>query len=60
MFGTPAGAGTQKDFSITQQFDFPTVYGKKARLAQAKIEQNTFVQKNAEQEILLEAKKLLI
>lgn len=60
LFGTPAGAGTQKDFSITQQFDFPSVYGNKARLAQAKIEQNTFIQKNAEQEVLLEAKKVFI
>jgi len=60
LFGSPAGAGTQKDFSITQQFDFPSVYGNRSKLAQAKIEQNTWLQKNGEQEVLLEAKKLFI
>ena len=60
LFGSPAGAGTQKDFTITQQFDFPSVYGNRAKLAEAKIEQNSYLQKNAEQEVLLEAKKLLI
>ena len=60
LFGSPAGAGTQKDFTITQQFDFPSVYGNRSKLAKAKIEQNSYLQKNAEQEVLLEAKKLLI
>ena len=60
LFGSPAGAGIQKDFSITQQFDFPSVYRNRSKLAQAKIEQNAWLQKNAEQEVLLEAKKLLI
>ena len=50
LLGSPAGAGTQKDFTVTQQFDFPSVYANRAKLAQAKIDQNTWVQRNADQE----------
>ena len=60
LYGTPAGAGTQKDFSVTQQLDFPTAYGYRFKVANSRIEQNAFLQKSAEQEVLLEAKKICI
>lgn len=60
LYGSPAGAGTQKDFSVTQQLDFPTAYGYRSKIANSKIEQNAYLQKNAEQEVLLEAKKVCI
>lgn len=60
LYGTPAGAGTQKDFSVTQQLDFPTAYGYRSKVANSRIEQNAFLQKDAEQAVLLEAKKICI
>jgi outer membrane protein TolC len=60
LYGSPAGAGVQKDFSVTQRLDFPTAYGYRSKVANARIEQNAYQQRSAEQEVLLEAKKVCI
>jgi outer membrane protein, heavy metal efflux system len=56
MPGTPEEAGTQKDFSITQGFDFPTSYGKRRSVSDEQIAQSDFKFTAFRQEILLEAK----
>jgi outer membrane protein, heavy metal efflux system len=60
LYGSPAGAGVQKEFNITQRLDFPTAYHYRSKVAESKIEQNAYLQRNAEQEILLEAKKVCV
>ena len=54
--GTPEGAGTQKDFSVTQGFDFPTSYGKKRSVSNEQIAQSDLQFTVFRQQILLEAK----
>lgn len=54
--GSPAGAGTQKDFSITQGFDFPTAYGRKSKVSNQQITKSKFEADAFRQSILLEAK----
>jgi outer membrane protein TolC len=54
--GTPEGAGTQKDFSVTQGFDFPTSYGKKRSVSEEQIAQSDLQFTVFRQQILLEAK----
>ena len=58
--GSPANAGNQTDFTITQSFDFPTVYGKKNALASQLDIQADLQLKASNQELLLEAKKICI
>lgn len=58
--GSPANAGNQTDFTITQSFDFPSVYGKKNTLANQLDIQADLQLKVANQELLLEAKKICI
>ncbi|WP_291114331.1 TolC family protein [Flavobacterium sp. UBA6135] len=58
--GSPANAGNQADLIITQSFDFPTVYGKKNELAKQMSMQADLQLKAANQELLLEAKKICI
>ncbi len=60
LFGSPFGAGNQKDFSITQRLDFPTVYKRKKELSGQQIAQTTLQQQVYRQDILLEAKLLTI
>ncbi len=60
LYGIPVGAGNQKDFSVTQQLDFPTAYSYRGKMANNRIEQNAFIRRVAEQDILLEAKKLCL
>lgn len=36
LWGDPVAMGTRKDFSISQSFDFPTAYGIKKKIAEAK------------------------
>jgi cobalt-zinc-cadmium efflux system outer membrane protein len=54
--GSPAGAGTQQDFNITQGFDFPTAYGKKAKVSDQQIIKSKFEADAFRQGVLLEAK----
>ncbi|WPP51856.1 TolC family protein [Catalinimonas niigatensis] len=58
--GTPAEAGTQKDLTISQAFDFPTTYFRKKDLAEAQINQLSFVLDSLRQQVLLEAKQLCL
>ena len=54
--GRPEGAGTQKDFSITQGFDFPTSYSKKRSVSNQQIAQSELQFTAFRQQILLKAK----
>lgn len=60
MYGTPAGAGNQRDFSITQRLDFPTAYKRKKELSTEQINQTEAQQNAFRQDILLEAKLLVL
>ncbi len=60
LFGSPADAGNQKDFSITQRLDFPTAYKRKKNLSSQQIAQTDLQQLVYRQEILLEAKLLTL
>ena len=60
LFGSPAGAGNQKDFSITQRLDFPTAYKRKKELSNQQVAQTTLQQQVYRQDILLEAKLLTL
>lgn len=60
LFGSPVGAGNQKDFAVTQRFDFPTVYKKKKELSGRQIAQTNLQQQVFRQDILLEAKLLAL
>jgi cobalt-zinc-cadmium efflux system outer membrane protein len=58
--GSPAGAGNQTDFTVTQAFDFPTAYSKKKQLSNTQIEQAEFQLISSRQNILLESKIICI
>jgi outer membrane protein, heavy metal efflux system len=60
LFGSPVGAGNQRDFSITQRLDFPTVYKRKRTLSNQQIAQTELQQKVFRQDVLLEAKLLTL
>ena len=60
MWGAPAGAGNQRDFSVTQRLDFPTAYNRKKELAGQQIAQTSLQQQVYRQDILLEAKLLTL
>ena len=60
LFGSPAGAGNQKDFSVTQRLDFPTAYKRKKELSNQQVIQTTLQQQVYRQDILLEAKLLTL
>ncbi len=60
LFGSPVGAGNQKDFSITQRMDFPTVYRQKKELSGRQVAQTELQQQVYRQAILLEAKLLML
>lgn len=56
MWGSPANAGNQKDFSITQRLDFPTAYSRKKELSTQQIAQTALQQLVYRQNVLLETK----
>ncbi len=56
LFGSPVGAGNQKDFSVTQRLDFPSTYKRKRQLSNQQIAQTSLQQSVYRQDILLEAK----
>ncbi|MBK9636933.1 MAG: TolC family protein [Bacteroidetes bacterium] len=58
--GSPANAGNQHDFAITQQFDFPSAYIKRVQLAKTQIAKSEYEIISNRQDILLEAKKVCI
>ena len=60
LFGSPAGAGNQKDFSVTQRLDFPTAYGRRKKLSVQQSSQADYQQQVFRQDILLEAKLIAL
>ncbi len=60
MWGSPVGAGNQRDFSVTQRLDFPTAYKRKKELSGQQIAQTELKQQVHRQNILLEAKLLIL
>jgi outer membrane protein TolC len=58
--GSPASAGNQADFSVTQSFDFPTAYIKKKQLSKEQVAQVEFKMILNRQDVLLEAKSICI
>jgi outer membrane protein TolC len=60
LIGTPANAGNQTDFAITQAFDFPSAYRKKKELSNEQIKQAEFQLIEIRQNILLQSKLLCI
>jgi outer membrane protein, heavy metal efflux system len=60
LFGSPVGAGNQKDFSITQRLDFPTTYKRKRELSKEQVAQTRLQQSVYRQNVFLEAKLLVI
>lgn len=60
LSGSPAGAGEQHDFTITQQFDFPSAYIKKNQLAKQQSALAEFELTASRQNIILEAKVICI
>ncbi len=61
LFGSPAAAaGNQTDLSITQAFDFPTVYVKKKQLSDQQVLQADMLFTAKRQEVLLNTKSLCI
>jgi cobalt-zinc-cadmium efflux system outer membrane protein len=60
MKGTPVTAGNQTDISAIQNFDFPTTYVKKKQLSNLSIAKLTVLEKDYNQEILLDAKMLYL
>ncbi len=58
--GSPATAGNQTEFAVTQSFDFPTAYGKKKQLSNNQIAKAEFQLIATRQEVLLRAKNTAI
>jgi outer membrane protein, heavy metal efflux system len=50
--GSPAGAGVQKDFAVTQSFDFPTTYVKRRQVSKEQTWQSELEEKAFRQDIL--------
>lgn len=60
LSGSPANAGSQTEFTVSQSFDFPTAYIKKNQLAKQQSAQTEFKLIATRQDILLEAKQAAI
>jgi outer membrane protein TolC len=56
LFGSPVGAGNQRDFSVTQRLDFPTTYKRKRELSNTQAAQTELQQRVHRQDVLLQAK----
>lgn len=60
LAGSPTNAGNQHEFTLSQQFDFPTLYFRKSKLIKTQIEQTGFQHTALRQDILLKAKQYCI
>lgn len=56
MIGRPVSGGNQLDILATQRLDFPTVYGKRKSLSEAKIISKDLELEQVRRDVLLEAK----
>ena len=60
LWGNPSAIGNRKDISVTQSFDFPTVYFQKSKMADLLDEGSEWEYRQQRMELLLRAKTLLI
>ncbi|MCD4729773.1 MAG: TolC family protein [Bacteroidales bacterium] len=60
LWGSPDELGNRTDFTVTQSFDFPTVYSSKSRLSKINQKQAELQFKATRQEILLNARQAWI
>lgn len=60
LWGNPSAIGGRKDVSVTQEFDFPTVYGRRRAVARASDGAAEEQYRQARQSVLLQAKNLCI
>ncbi len=60
LWGSPSSIGDRKDLSVSQAFDFPTVYGQRKKLANLKNNSAEYAYGAQRMELLLSAKSLLI
>uniref|UniRef100_UPI0032180913 TolC family protein n=1 Tax=uncultured Draconibacterium sp. TaxID=1573823 RepID=UPI0032180913 len=58
LWGDPSAIGNRKDFTISQSFDFPTAYGIKKKIANAKNEQSDLEFQLQRKSILYKAKTM--
>lgn len=60
LWGKPSNIGTQREFSVTQSFDFPTAYAHRSKISKMK-NQNLDLQYKSERiNLLLSAKQICI
>ncbi|MCD8072539.1 MAG: TolC family protein [Alistipes sp.] len=60
QWGRPSTAGPASELTVTQSFDFPTVYARRAKLAQKRIEVYGHEYESYRQQVLLEGQELCI
>lgn len=58
LWGDPSSIGNRKDFSVSQSFDFPTAYGIKKKIAEAKNAQSDLAYEIQRKSILYKAKTI--
>lgn len=60
MYGSPVGAGNQRDFTVTQRFDFPTAYVKKRTLANTQVQRSDWQMEVYRKDVLLNTQKIAL
>lgn len=60
LSGSPANAGNQHEFTVFQQFDFPTVYSIRSKVTGLQTEQTEFQLTAIRQDVLLETKNICL
>lgn len=58
LWGDPSSIGERKDFSVKQSFDFPTAYGIKKKIAEAKNQQSDLEFELQRKSVLYKAKTI--
>ncbi len=60
LWSDPSSVGARKDVSVSQTFDFPTVYSQRSKLSNLKNNSAEYEYRTQRMELLLSAKNLLI
>src|SRR5690606_19773844 len=60
LWGTPREIGNQKEFGVTQSFDFPTVFGHQNRLVEMENQNLDLYYQSERMNTLLRAKQIII
>ena len=60
LWGKHPGSGLGRELTVSQEFDFPTVYSNRSRIAKLKSEQYDYEKAAFRQEVLLQAKEVCI